>query len=143
MRVVRHIQHQGGLARHDLKTPGQLDHGQTVAHGLGGDRQLLAQGRQRGQHTGSVHQLVGTAQGGVSQASVAPPAAGPGPLELVAGKIEIMAKKPQISAQVLRRLQHALRRHRVAHHDRATGTHHACFLKAYGFAVVTQKLHMV
>ncbi|MNS89741.1 hypothetical protein D3C72_1237620 [compost metagenome] len=38
MRVVPHIQHQRGLARHDLETPRQLDHRQAVAHRLGCDR---------------------------------------------------------------------------------------------------------
>ena len=37
MGVVRNVQHQRGLAGHDLKAPRQLDHRQAIAHGLGGD----------------------------------------------------------------------------------------------------------
>ena len=54
-----------------------------------------------------------------------------------------MTKTPQISAQVLRRLQHALRRHRVADHHRPAGAHDAGFFAAYAFAVRAQILHVV
>ena len=40
-------------------------------------------------------------------------------------------------------IEHALRRHRVAHHDRLAGAHDAGFLKADAFPGVTQKFHVV
>src|SRR5256885_5210358 len=62
MRVVRYVQHQRGLARNDLETPRQLDHGQPRAHGLGRDRKAAANGFERGQRTRCIDQLVGAAQ---------------------------------------------------------------------------------
>ena len=87
--VVRHIQHQGGLARHDLKAPWQRDVRHAAPHGLRRHGQAAAQGLQRGQRASGVHQLVGPAQGRVGQAAVAPPAPGPGPLLLVAADVEV------------------------------------------------------
>jgi hypothetical protein len=96
MRVVRHVQHQRRLARHDLEAPGQLHHRQAGAHGLGRDRQALAQGNQRGQHPAGIHQLVGTAQGRVGHAAVTPAAPAPSPIAACRRKVEIHAQTPQV-----------------------------------------------
>ncbi len=138
MGVVRHVQHQNRLARHDLEAPRQLHHGQTVAHRLGRDGDALAQGVQRSQHTRGVDQLVGPAQGRVGHAAVAAVAPGPGPLLLVARKIEIAAKLPEVGPHDGSVVDHALRRHRVAHDHRPTGPHDARLLKANAFAVFAQ-----
>ena len=143
MRVVRHVQHQHWLARNDLKAAGQLHQRQPVAHGLGRDRQHGAQGFQRGQHTRCIHQLVGTTQCRVGQAAVTPPAPGPTPLLLVAGKVEIHPKTPDISPQLGGVVQHTLRRHRVADDHRLAGAHDAGLLAANTFARGAEVFHVV
>ena len=143
MRVVRHIQHQSGLAGDDLEAPGQLDKGQPVAHRLGRHRQQFAHGRQCRQHAGGIDQLVGTAQRRIGQSAVTPSAPGPPPLLLVAGDIEVLAHTPQVGTHFQSAVQHALRRHGVAYHHRAAGAHDAGLLPADGFAVVAQQFHVV
>ena len=74
MRVMGDIQHQCGLARHDLKAARQFHESQAVAHCLRRHRQALAQAAQRRQHARRVDQLVRAAQRRIGQAAVTPPA---------------------------------------------------------------------
>ena len=60
MGVVRHIQYQSGLSRQGLESARQLNQGQTIAHGLGRDRQALTQGFKQGQYATGIEQLIGT-----------------------------------------------------------------------------------
>ena len=143
LRVVRHIQHQHGLAGHRLEAPGQFDHRQPGAHRLGIDRQAIAQRLEHRQHAGRIEHLVGPAQRRVGQTVEALSAPAPGPLLLVAGKIEIAAQQAQISSQ---RHSAGLQRGRrlgVADHHRLAGAHDAGLLAGYRLAVVAQKLHVV
>ena len=143
VRVVRHIKHQHGLARHDLKTPGQLDQGQSVAHRLRRYRQLVPQGAQGCEHAGGVEQLVGPAQGRVGQPRIPLAAPAPAPLLLVAAELKIGAQQPQVGTEHLGRLEHALRRGRIAHDHRLAGAHDAGLLPADGLTVGPEELHVV
>ena len=143
VRVVRHVQHQHRLARHDLEAPGQLDQRQPGTHGLGRDRQDRPQGLQCRQHAGRVDQLVGAPQRRIGQAAVAPAAAAPAPLLLVAGDVEVVAEAPQVGADGPGVVDHALRRHRIAHDGRAAGAQDAGLLEADALPVGTQELHVV
>ena len=147
MRVVRHIEHQGGLARNNLEAAGQLHQRQAAAHCLRGHWQALAQSRQRRQNTCGVEQLVGTAQRRIGQTAVTPGAARfggvPAPLLLVANRLKIMACAPQVGANVTGMPEQAQRGQRVAHHHGTAWAHDAGLLKANRFAVRSEQLHVV
>ena len=117
--------------------------GQPGAYGLGIDRQTLAQRLQRRQRARGVDQLVGTAQRWISQARVAASAPSPGPLLLVAGVVEVVAEAPQVSTDLTRVVDHALRRHRVTHNHRATGAHDARLLAPDTLAVGPEEFGVV
>ena len=138
-----HIQHQNRLPWHDLEAPGQLHHGQSISHCLGGDGDALAQGFQRGQHARSVDQLVGPAQCRVGHAAVTAISPRPGPLLLVARKIEIPAKQPELGPHGGGMIDHALRWHRVTHDHWPPGTHDARLLETNALAVFAQNGHVV
>ena len=143
MGVVRHIQHQCRLPRHDLKTARQLDQRQAIAHGLRRHGQARAQRFKRRQHPGRIHQLVGPAQRRIGQPGITPPAPGPAPLLLVARKIEVVTKTPEVGPHFARMVDHALRRHRVAHHHRAARAHDAGLFTPDAFAVRPQVFGVV
>ncbi len=140
---MRHVQHQRGLARHDLEAPRQLHQRQARTHRLRGDGQALAQCLERGEHARGVDELVGPAQRRIRQPRVAPPASGPGPLLLVAGEVEVLPEAPQVGADLARVVDDALRRHGVAHHHRAARAHDAGLLAADGLAVGAEELDVV
>jgi hypothetical protein len=143
MRVVRDVEHQRRLARHDLEAARQLDQGQAVAHRLRRDRQHGMQRLDRRQHAGGVDELIGAAQCRVSQSGVTPAASGPVPLLLVATAMEIAPGPVQVGTDLERAVEHALRRHRIADNDRAAGAHDAGLLVADGLAVGAEELDMV
>ena len=143
MRVVRHIEHQGRLAGHDLEAAGQIDRGQALAHGLGRHRQAFAQGFERGQHARRIDELVGAAQRRVGHAAVAPAAPRPVPLLAVATVVEVAADQPQVGANRLRMRDHRLRRHGIADDRRLARAHHLRLLGADRFAVRAKVLGVV
>ena len=143
MRVVRHVQHQRGLARDNLETPRQLHHRQTVANGLRRHRQAFPQGSQHRQHARGVDQLVGAAQRRIGQTTVTTVPSGPGPLLFIARNVEIHAKTPQIGVDLQRAVQHALRRHGVTDDHRSPGAHDAGLFTANRLPVWPQQLHVV
>ena len=138
MGVVRHIQHQRGLARNDLKTSGQLHHGQARAHGLRSHRHQLAQRLICRQHARCIHELVGTTQGRIGQPGITTATPCPAPLLAVTLIVEVMTKAPEVCADLGRVIEHTLWRHGVAHDHRSAWTHDAGLLAANGFAVITQ-----
>ena len=84
MRVVRHIQYQGGLTGNNLESPGQIDDGQAGAHCLGSDREPIAQRLERRKRSRGVEQLVRPAQRRIRHGVEPLVASGPTPLLLVA-----------------------------------------------------------
>ena len=143
LRVVGHVQHQRGLARHDLEAAGQFHHCQAIAHRLGIDRQPVTQGLEDCQHAGRIQQLVGAAQRRVGQAGQTLAAAAPGPLLLVTLDIEVAAQLPQLSPQ---RVGAGLQRGRwlgVTDHHRPARAHDAGLLDGDGLAVGAQELGVV
>ena len=143
LRVVRHVQHQGRLARDDLEAARQLHHRQPVAHRLGVDRQLLAQRLEHRQHTSRVDQLVGAAQCRIGQAVESLVAAAPGPLLLVTLEVVVAAQPPQISAHLIGTRLQRCRRLRVADHHRAAGPHDAGLLAPDGLSGIPKVLGVV
>ena len=143
MGVVRHVQHQGRLAGHDLESAGQLHEGQTIAHGLCSHREAVAQGLQCRQHARGVDQLIGAPQGGIGQPGIAPPPTRPAPLLLVTREVEIAPEAPQVRPDLAGMVHHALWGHGVAHDHRTAGAHDARLLPANAFAVGPQKLGVV
>ena len=141
--VVRHVQHQGRLAGHDLKAPGQLHQCQPRTHGLRGDGQAAAQRLEGRQYARRIDQLVGAAQRRVGQRVVAPAAARPAPLLAVTRVVEVAPHQPQIRPDGLAVLNHAARGYGVAHHGGAAGSHDVGFLPADGLAVGAQQFHVV
>ena len=137
------IQHQGWLAGHDLETPGQIDHGHTVSHGLCGYGQFVAQRFKCRQDTRCIDQLIGTAQRRVRQTSIATASSSPVPLLLVATNIEIMAHAPKVCTNFTGVVDNALGRHRITHDRGTPRAHDAGLLTANRLTVRPKKLHMV
>ena len=108
----------GPAGRHDLEAPGQLHPRQPQAHRLRRDRQALAQRLQRRQRARGVDELIGPAAPDEARPANAARAR-PGPLLLVARIVEVPPEAPQVGADLLRLIDHALRRQRVA--DQTTG----------------------
>ena len=143
MRVVGHVQHQGGLPSDGLESPRQLHQCQAAAHGLRTDRQAFAHGVEGGQHARRVEQLVGAAQRGIGHAVEALGAAGPVPLLLVARAVEVAPAQPQVGVDLLGAINQALRRHRVADDGWLAGSHDAGLLEADGLARGAQVFDVV
>jgi hypothetical protein len=98
---------------------------------------------ERREHARRVDELVGAAQRRIGQPAVAPAAARPAPLLLVAGHVEVGAEAPQVGADGVGVVDHALRRHRVAHDGGLAGAQDAGLLEADALAVGAEVFHVV
>ena len=143
MRVVPHVQDDGGLPRQHLEASRHLDQRQAAADVLGTDRQLATHGLQRSQHAGGVEQLVHPAQCRIGQAAAprAPPC--PGPLLAVACIVVVTPQQPQVGTDLLGVTHQALRRLRIAADGGPVRPEDVGLFQRDGLAIIAQPLCMV
>ena len=131
---MRHVEHLYGASRQYLKAPGQFYRNQRVAHRAHRYGQTIAHPIERGERSGGIGELMGSAQRRMRQTVSGAARSAITPLSCLCHEIEVHAQAQQFRADRRRMLDQPLRRIAIGAYRDVPGAKDSCFLATDVFA---------